>query len=155
MLNKLRESMKSEKGFTLIELMIVVAIIGILAAIAIPNFLSYQKKAKTSEAKTSLGSIRTVEEAYAADHDTYLACAQHPAAVPAGITTTWTTTIPPAAWDTLGFSPKGNIRYAYTVVVPTATTFTATANGNLDGDEILSAFTINQDGTWGETNPLE
>ena len=63
--------LKSKKGFTLIELMIVVAIIGILAAIAIPNFLTFRLKAKTSEAKSNLGAIRTVEEAYKAEEDTY------------------------------------------------------------------------------------
>jgi len=48
---------KNSKGFTLIELMIVVAIVGILAAIAIPNFITYQAKSRTSEAKVNLGSI--------------------------------------------------------------------------------------------------
>ena len=60
MLSKLR----SKKGFTLIELMIVVAIIGILAAIAIPNFLKFQAKSKQSEAKTNLGAIFTGQISY-------------------------------------------------------------------------------------------
>ena len=47
-----------KRGFTLIELMIVVAIIGILAAIAIPNFIKFQAKSKQSEAKTNLKAIR-------------------------------------------------------------------------------------------------
>lgn len=53
--------MKS-KGFTLVELMIVVAIIGILAAITIPNFMSYRDKAKGAEAKSNLREIKTVME---------------------------------------------------------------------------------------------
>jgi type IV pilus assembly protein PilA len=48
------------QGFYLIELMIVVAIIGILAAIAIPNFLQYQMKSRQSEAKTNLQAIKTL-----------------------------------------------------------------------------------------------
>ena len=58
---------KSTKGFTLIELMIVVAIIGILAAIAIPNFLRFQLKSKSSEGKVNLAAIRTAEESYLAE----------------------------------------------------------------------------------------
>ena len=61
------KQLKSQKGFTLIELMIVVAIIGILAAIAIPNFLAYQAKAKQSEAKVSLGAIFTSVVAFQAE----------------------------------------------------------------------------------------
>jgi type IV pilus assembly protein PilA len=54
---------KLSKGFTLIELMIVVAIIGILAAIAIPNFIKYQLRAKFSEAATNVEGLRKAEEA--------------------------------------------------------------------------------------------
>ena len=61
------KSLRSSKGFTLIELMIVVAIIGILAAIAIPNFLQYQLKSKQSEAKVNLGAIKTSEVAFQAE----------------------------------------------------------------------------------------
>ena len=75
MIQKMRTN---QKGFTLIELMIVVAIIGILAAIAIPNFLQYQMKAKTSEAKVNLGAIKTSLEAYRAENDTYIVCANYP-----------------------------------------------------------------------------
>ena len=60
-----------KKGFTLIELMIVVAIIGILAAIAIPNFLKYQSKAKQTEAQTNLKGIFTGETAYFSDNSYY------------------------------------------------------------------------------------
>lgn len=50
---------KNDKGFTLLELMIVVAIIGILAAVAIPGFMAYIRNSKTSEAKTNLDAIKT------------------------------------------------------------------------------------------------
>jgi prepilin-type N-terminal cleavage/methylation domain-containing protein len=60
---------KNQKGFTLIELMIVVAIIGILAAVAIPNFIEYRNKAKIAACVASGSSIRAALAGYAADSE--------------------------------------------------------------------------------------
>ncbi len=61
----------NEKGFTLIELMIVVAIIGILAAIAIPQFSAYRERAYIASQKADCNTIKIAEEAYFVDNDSY------------------------------------------------------------------------------------
>ena len=69
MLTKLTNN--NEKGFTLIELMIVIAIIGILAAIAIPQFSAYRTRSYNSAAQSDLRNCATAQEAYYVDHQTY------------------------------------------------------------------------------------
>jgi len=129
------KQLKGQKGFTLIELMIVVAIIGILAAIAIPNFLTYQMKSRQSEAKTNLQAIKTSEVAFQAERGCYVGVAvelgQPPAA--AGLKTApwpWGIGALPSAPGTLwcvavgiftgtfadiGFKATGNVNYVYGV----------------------------------------
>lgn len=63
---------KAERAFTLIELLIVVAIIAILAAIAVPNFLEAQTRAKVSRVKADMRSVSTANETYAIDNNMYL-----------------------------------------------------------------------------------
>lgn len=66
-----------EDGFTLVELMVVVAIIGVLSAIAVPNFKKYQAKSKTSEAKLQLSAAYTAEQSFYSDYDTYHVCLKY------------------------------------------------------------------------------
>lgn len=66
--------LRSNDGFTLVELMVVVAIIGLLSAVAIPNFKKYQAKSKTSEAKLQLASVYSAETAFFSDYDNFATC---------------------------------------------------------------------------------
>ncbi len=65
---------KGQSGFTLVELMIVVAIIGVLSAVAIPNFKKYQAKSKVSEAKLQLAAAYAAEQAFFGDFNMYGHC---------------------------------------------------------------------------------
>lgn len=65
----MKKRVKKEKGFTLVELLIVVAIMAILIGIAIPNFLGARTKARVSKAFTDMEAIGTAQELYAVDND--------------------------------------------------------------------------------------
>ena len=116
--------LRNRKGFTLIELMIVVAIIGILAAIAIPNFLRFQAKSKQSEARELLSTVYTAEMAYFAEQNSY------------------------AALGAAGFTPSSTPKY-YTNITANfsftgGTSFTSTCSANIDGDATVDAWEVHE-----------
>jgi len=122
---------RSRKGFTLIELMIVVVIIGILAALAIPRFMRATTKSKQSEAKQILKQVYVMQRAYKQENDTY--CCNGQSASAGG------------AIATLGIDVMDAARYTYSIVSD-STSFTATATGNLDDDATNDTWTIDDAG---------
>jgi type IV pilus assembly protein PilA len=84
----LLKNIKFESGFSLVELMVVVAIIGILASVAVPGVQKYMAKARQSEAKVNLSALYTSEKAFFAEYNTYHTC-----------------------FDGIGYQPEGKLRY--------------------------------------------
>lgn len=80
--------MFKKQGFSLVELMVVVAIIGILASIAVPQMNRYSNQARQTEAKTNLSSLYTAEKAFFAEYNTYF-----------------------HGFRQIGFAPEGDLRY--------------------------------------------
>ncbi len=121
MIQGIHKVLYDKKGFTLIELMIVVAIIGILAAVAIPNFLGMRKKAYNSAAQSEASNARLAQESYYTDYDTYATSVAGMQLVQQGLATTPNVT----------FSASGGSS-SYTVTAYHASgnkTYTATPTG--------------------------
>jgi prepilin-type N-terminal cleavage/methylation domain-containing protein len=157
---------RTTSGFTLIELMITVAILAVLSAIAIVSFRKYTLRARTTEAYNMLGMIRMRQEAYRSEFSQY-------ANVSGSLTTLWPTSVGatpvdwyagvPSGWTQLGVRPTGPVYYQCAVVaglppevpsVPGAAPadlgysslpnqdawWVAHAQGDLDGDGTKSLF---------------
>ncbi len=126
---------RNQKGFTLIELMIVVVIIGILAALAIPRFMAATTKSKMSEAKTMLKQVHVLMRSYYQESDTYVG------ATLAGIGFVQQPLVTAA--------PAGPARYTIAITSALATTYAATATSvvDFDGDGVMNVWTIADNGT--------
>ena len=108
-------------GFSLMEVMIVVVIIGILAALAYPNLEKYLKRARQTEAKTNLSAIYTAQKIYFTLHQSY-------------------------AEDIKKFDLSlAQGLYTFTIQEASKITFKAQAKGNIDDDDALDIWTIDQD----------
>lgn len=136
--------MRSKKGFTLIELMVVIFIVGILAAVAIPIMRGRIDAAKWSEGKAMMGSIATAIRAYAAEKGPS-------GAQPTAIIGVGNTELGFAAGDLSGtYFVDGD--FALTAVDTQATpitfTITCTAGGGSDAPSVPTGYTLDQSGTF-------
>ncbi len=147
--------LEDTQGFTLIELMIVIAIIGVIASIALPVLSRLQLRSRAAEGKVNLAAIQTAEEAYLAEFSRYVAIASTPQARGvigfAGLgneKAPWLPCPNPVGADApghciLGWQPDGPTYYNYAVSLsPPGNSFSAAAESDIDADGNINYWGI-------------
>jgi type IV pilus assembly protein PilA len=142
----------NRRGFTLIELMLVVGIIGVVAAVAIPNFVMYQARSRRSEAYTNLSALARSQKAFQAERNEY-----HDSGLPfpdaalynggmLGAASMPWDAASQAAFSDVGWSPEGKVFYSYGAYTDAGQglscggcdlCFTAAAYGDVDGNGVV------------------
>ncbi len=150
--------LQQDEGFSLTEIMVVVAIIAILAVIAIPRFWNFAYKSKMSEATSNLATIRTAQFSFISANDTFMECGPSPPdpAGTDGLARPWAETLNSfgeKGFEAIGFEPDGAIRYQYEVPIATTKRFVATAEADLDNDGVPCVFTLDN-GAIGYSKPV-
>ncbi len=142
-------SVRNRGGFTLIELMVVVAILGIVSTIAIPNYLRYQAKSRQTEGRVNLGAVFVSELAYFAERSQFGTFQQigftiaaktnrYAYRVGAGATAGTDLLLP-----NVGADPGDNTVVGSALSGPPSAGFTATATANLDNDTTIDMWHVN------------
>lgn len=136
-------------GFTLVELMIVVAILSLVAAIAVPNYLRYMAKSRQSEAKMNLGAVFVSEASYFGEFSRYGTFAETGFVVAAAVNryayrvgagaTAGSDLYPPS----IGVDPGDNTVVPAAIAGAPSPGFTATATANLDADATIDMWHVN------------
>lgn len=129
-------------GFTLIELMIVVAIVAILSAVSIPAYQSYIRRSYVSEATSSIAAIKSAEESYFTVNGCYVEADAHPSTIPAGSSVAWGSS-PATGWgnNALGVRPDKNVRFQYQVYASNSINCAAPVNNEAAVDAALATVT--------------
>lgn len=150
-MSAIQRTHRNRAGLTLIELMISVAIIGVLASIAIPAFRLYQQRSKRSEAYANLESIRKVQIAYRTEFGAYVTAKPSPYIGLGPDKQNWgaegdnrfPADNPGEGFDQLGWRPDGATYFdydSYAVAGANGPMFTAAAYGDVDSDGQVSVF---------------
>ena len=123
-------------GFTLLELIFVVVIVGLLATISIPLFMAYQLRSKSAEAKSNLGAVAVAEKAYYSEAGLFLAANPEPVAIPGPQAVPFDAVT--SDFADLGFAPEGSVYFSYGVATsPDGSGYTADAGADIDANGIV------------------
>jgi type IV pilus assembly protein PilA len=131
---------RRSRGFTLIEAMIVVVLVGVIAALAVYSMMRWVRYSHLGEAQNIVSNIRTAEEGYLSENGAYYNVSSgigkgntYPSATPGKFTTAWgascSTCTAGNAWKALGVNPTAPVRFGYAVVADCPTTANCTSPG--------------------------
>ena len=134
-------------GFTLIELMLTVGIVGLMATLAIPTMMRFQLKAKASEVRVNLAAIREGQETYFAEYGVYVSAVPVLPLAIGPVTEPWVLSETDVhGFNEIGWVPEGKLYYQYGARTNGELAYTLEARSDIDGDGVYNS--------WGYVKPI-